>query len=107
MLGYWASKEGNSIEEMKVRNTASDTATLALHIICGAGFGIPQVWPHEDESILGDKKMLGLNTKLPVEGHKLTFKEALVYSTGLQIAWFSVFPEWFLSKWYTSRCLLH
>jgi hypothetical protein len=107
MLGYWASKEGNSIEEMKVRNTALDTATLALHIICGAGFGIPQVWPHEDESILGDKKMVGLNTKLPAEGHKLTFKEALVYSTGLQIAWFSVFPEWFLSKSYIPRCLLH
>jgi len=98
MLEYWASKRGNSIDEMRVRNTASDTATLALHVICGAGFGIPQVWPHEDESILGDKKMAGLNTKQPAEGHKLTFKESLVYTTGLQIAWFTVLPEWLLSK---------
>jgi len=102
MLEYWASRDGNSIEEMKVENTASDTATLALHVICGAGFGVPQVWPHEDESILGDKKMPGLNTKLPAEGHKLTFKQALVYTTGLQIAWFSVLPEWLLSRPYFS-----
>jgi cytochrome P450 len=93
MLEYWASKEGSSIDELKVLNTASDTATLALHIICGAGFDVPQIWPHEDESILGDKRMAGLNTKRPAEGHELTFKEALVYTTGLQIAWFSVFPE--------------
>lgn len=98
MLQYWASKEGSNIEELKVRNTASDTATLALHIICGAGFGIPQIWPHEDESELGDKKMAGLNTKKPAEGHKLTFKESLVLTTGIQIAWLGIFPEWILSK---------
>jgi cytochrome P450 len=107
MLEYWASKEESSIDELKVRNTALDTATIALHIICGAGFGIPQIWPHEDESILGDKKMAGLNTKLPAEGHKLTFKEALVYTTGLRIAWFSVFPEWVLRKRCTIRIRLH
>lgn len=99
MLEYWASKEGSSIEEMKVANTAIDTATLALHIICGAGFGIPQIWSHEDESVLGDKKMAGLNTKKPAEGHELTFKESLVYTTSLQIAWFGVLPEWVLSEW--------
>ena len=98
MLEYWASKEESSIFEMNVRNTALDTATLALHIICGAGFGIPQIWPNEDESALGDKNWAGLNTKEPSEGHKLTFKESLVYATSLQIAWLGVFPEWVLSK---------
>jgi cytochrome P450 len=98
MLEYWASKEGNSLDEMKVRNTALDTATLALHIICAAGFGITQLWPHEDESVLGDKKVAGLNTKRPAAGRNLTFKEALVCTTGLDIIWYSIFPEWFLSK---------
>jgi hypothetical protein len=54
---------------MKVGNTAIDTATLTLHIICGAGFGVPQIWPHEDESILGDQKVAGFNTKKPGKGH--------------------------------------
>jgi cytochrome P450 len=98
MLEYWASKKGNSVEEMRVGDTAMDTATLALHIICGAGFGIPQIWPHEDESVLGDREVSGFNTRRPAEGHKLTFKDALTYSTSLKIAWFSVLPEWFLSK---------
>jgi len=30
MLDFWASKEGNTVEESKVRNTAVDTATLTL-----------------------------------------------------------------------------
>lgn len=98
MLEYWASWEGNSLEEMKVRDTAKDTATLALHIICGAGFGVPQIWPHEDESILGDKAVAGFNTKKPAKGRKLTFKQALTYSTGLQIAWLVVVPEWILGQ---------
>lgn len=99
MLEYWASKDGNSMEEMKVRNTARDTATLTLHIICGAGFEVPQIWPHEDESLLGDKKMAGLNTKRPAAGRELTLKEALTLTTSIQIIWYAVLPGWVISMW--------
>jgi cytochrome P450 len=97
MLSYWASRPGNSAEEMKVGQAALDTANLALHVICGAGFGVPQTWPHEDELSLGNAKVPGFNTAKLGEGHKLTFKTSLRQSTGIEIVWLTVLPQWLLS----------
>jgi cytochrome P450 len=97
MLTYWSTLEGNSIEEMNIESTQRDTANLALHVICGAGLGVPQLWPHEDESILGNKRVLGFNTKKLSGNHKMDFKESLRGSTGLEIVWLTVLPRWLIS----------
>ncbi|TAQ90607.1 hypothetical protein B7494_g1078 [Chlorociboria aeruginascens] len=45
MMAFWASKGSNTLQDITVENTAIDTATLSLHVICAAGFGMPQLWP--------------------------------------------------------------
>jgi len=97
MLDFWSSQEGNSAGDMRVDDTGKDTNTLALHIICGAGFGVPQVWPHEDEAVLGNEKS-GFNTKNLVGGHTVTFKDALKRTIGVEISALGILPHWILSK---------
>jgi cytochrome P450 len=97
MLKLWARREGNDTEEMKVKDTSVDTATLALHVISGTGFGITQIWPGEDESILGDKRTPGFNTTELTGNHTMTFKESLKRSCAVDIIWLTLVPDWLLS----------
>ncbi len=97
MLTYWSKLEGNSREEMNIGNTQEDTANLALHVICGAGFGVPQLWPHEDESILGNRRVPGFNTRKLAKNHTMDFKESLRKTTGIEIVWLTVLPRWLIS----------
>jgi cytochrome P450 len=98
MLTYWSRLEGNTVDEINIGNTQRDTANLALHVICGAGFGVPQLWPHEDESILGSRRVPGFNTTKLTGNHKMNFKESLRKTTGLEIVWLTVLPRWLISK---------
>jgi cytochrome P450 len=46
MVGLWERKEKERSEELKVlrvEDTSVDTAILSLHVICAAGFGVPQL----------------------------------------------------------------
>lgn len=95
MLKFWSKLEGNSPEYMKVKDTAPDTALMALHVISGAGFGVRQVWDDEDEKDLGIRTIPGFNTAKLRENHSLTFKYCLnTLSHG--IIWMAIFPIWLL-----------
>ena len=81
---------------MKVDNTAHDIATLSLHVICAAGFGVPQLWPGENEDKLQGNILPGFNTLQLTRDHTLPFMDSL----GLllkRILWLAVLPPWFLS----------
>jgi cytochrome P450 len=43
IMDFWTSQSPNSSQGVKIRNTAIDTAVLSLHVICAAGFGLPQL----------------------------------------------------------------
>lgn len=97
MLKFWSKLEGNSPGYMKVRDTAPDTALMALHVISGAGFGVRQAWDDEDEKDLGIRTIPGFNTAKLRENHSLTFKYSLnTLSHG--IIWMALFPIWLLSE---------
>jgi hypothetical protein len=98
ILTYWSKLDGNTVEEMNIGNTQRDTANLALHVICGAGFGVPQLWPHEDESVLGGRRVPGFNTTKLAGNHTMDFKDSLRKTTGLEIVWLTVLPRWLISN---------
>lgn len=100
MLKFWASIQGNDAEKMKVNNSAKDTGNLALNVICGAGFGVPQIWPHEDESVLGKRQVAGLNSAKLTGDHKLSFKAAITRATGIEIIWLNFVPQWIMSSFF-------
>lgn len=99
MMALWASQDGNTIEDMKVGHLAIDAATLSLHVVCAAGFGVPQLWPNETDEKLDGRGLPGFsNTKLTGD-HTLSFKTAL--TTVLHhIMWFVVLPPRILSKYH-------
>ena len=97
LLSFWAQKPGNTVQDMKIETPQVDTGTLTLHVICGAGFGVPQLWPHEDESRLGNKRLEGFNTFELTGGHEWTFKDSLKKTVGLEIMFLWLFPHWLLS----------
>jgi hypothetical protein len=105
MLTYWSKLDGNTVEEMNIGNTQRDTANLALHVICGAGFGVPQLWPHEDESVLGSRRVPGFNTTKLAGNHTMDFKDSLRKTTGLEIVWLTVLPPWLISNSITSSLI--
>lgn len=97
MVNYWSKQPGNSPTNIKVKDTAPDTALMALHVISGAGFGVRQDWDGEDEKLLGEKAIPGFNTKKLKDNHRLTFKDSL--NTLLHgMIWMALFPVWLLSK---------
>lgn len=96
MLDFFAKKEANSEDDMRILDVAPYTANLALHVICGAGFGVPQTWPGEDESVLGTRVVPGFNTKRLNENHKLTFKHTLDLLQECFV-WVAVLPMWLIS----------
>jgi cytochrome P450 len=70
MLDFWASQDGNTTDNLRVEDTQKDAKVLALHVILGAGFGVPQLWPREDEAVLGTEMLPGFDTSKPVGTHK-------------------------------------
>lgn len=43
ILDVWSKLDRNGSGSMKVKDTAPYTATMALHVICAAGFGVRQL----------------------------------------------------------------
>lgn len=97
ILNFWAQKRGNTQEQMKITDTAPDVSLLALHVICGAGFGVPQTWPGEDETVLGTKVVPGFNTEKLLNQHEMTFKDSLDMVTA-GFLWFALLPTSIMSK---------
>jgi cytochrome P450 len=98
MLDFWASQDGNTTDDSRVEDTEKDAKVLALHVILGAGFGVPQLWPHEDEAVLGTEMLPGFNTSQPVGAHKHVSKNALRRLIGLEMALVGMLPHWILSE---------
>jgi cytochrome P450 len=97
MVEVWSKLEGNTSGTMKVEDTAPYTATMALHVISAAGFGVRQLWAGEDEEKLGSNAIPGFNTSQLTGTHTLTFKESL--KTLLHsIIWLAIFPVSLLRK---------
>lgn len=97
MAKVWSKLEGNNSRVMKVEDTAPYTATLALHVISAAGFGVRQLWAGEDEKKLGSSAIPGFNTSRLTGNHTLTFKESLKTLLG-SIIWLAIFPVSLLQK---------
>lgn len=97
MMNLWAEKKGNTSGRMTVGNTAEDSATLSLHVICAAGFGVPTLWPNEGEEKLGGRGIPGFSDKTLSGRHELSFQEGLTHLLRYLI-WFVIFPPWVLSK---------
>lgn len=98
MMGLWSQQGKNTAARMEVQNTAVDAATLSLHVICAAGFGVPQLWPGESESKLQGNVVTGFNTFQLAGDHKMPFKNSL-HSLLQNILWFVALPPWFLSMY--------
>jgi cytochrome P450 len=96
MIGSWATQGTNTKAELRVVNTPEDAATLSLHVICAAGFGVPQVWPNETEENLEQKGLQAFSKFKLTGGHTLSFKDALV-SLLKHILWFVLFSPSMLS----------
>lgn len=104
MVSVWSKLSGNEPGNMKVKDTAPYTATMALHIICAAGFGVRQLWDGEDEGQLGTNIVSGFNTSKLIREHTLTFKDSL--NTLLHgIIWLAIFPVSLLSMCFSSFAL--
>jgi cytochrome P450 len=97
MVNLWATQGKNTKVELRVVNTAEDAATLSLHVICAAGFGVPQVWPNETEENLEEKGLQAFSKFKLTGGHTLSFKDALV-SLLKHLLWFVLFSPSVLSK---------
>ncbi|KAH6701999.1 cytochrome P450 monooxygenase-like protein [Leptodontidium sp. MPI-SDFR-AT-0119] len=97
MMNLWAEKKGNTSGRMTVGNTAEDSATLSLHVICAAGFGVPTLWPNEGEEKLGGRGIPGFSDKTLSGRHELSFQEGLTHLLRYLI-WFVIFPPWVLKK---------
>ena len=95
MMELWSHQGTNTKSAMKVDNTAVDAATLSLHVICAAGFGVPQVWPGESEDKLQGTIVPGFNTVQLTGGHTLPFKESLGFLMK-NILWLIALPRWAL-----------
>lgn len=99
MMELWSSQGKNTEENMRVQNTAADAATLSLHVICAAGFGVPQLWPGESEEKLQGNVLPGFNTFQLSGDHTLPFKDSLSLLLK-NILWLVAFPPWLLSRYF-------
>ena len=86
MIGMWKKEGGRG------RHTSEGTRMLSLHVICAAGFGVPQLWPGESEKKLEGKGIPGFSGDELVGDHEMSMKDALV---GLlrDIYWFALPPK--------------
>jgi len=90
-------EQDGEVKGFEVRSPAEGTATLSLHVICAAGFGVPQLWAHEGEEKLNGKGIPGFSGHTLLEGHRLSMKKSLAQILHL-IRWVVILPTWFLSK---------
>jgi hypothetical protein len=97
LLKFWSDLEGNAPGDIKVKDTARETALMTLHVISGIGFGVMQNWPGEDEHQQGAKAIPGFNTANLGENHKLAFKDSLNTLVHGMI-WMALVPVWLLSE---------
>lgn len=95
MMDYWASQNSNTPYDIKVENTAIDTAVLSLHVICAAGFGLPQIWPHENPKEVTDDQAPGTRAERVSSKDFVTFKQSM-QGVLRDIRWLLVFPRWML-----------
>lgn len=103
MMNLWAEKKGNTRGRMTVGNTAEDAATLSLHVICAAGFGVPTLWPNESEEKLEGRGIPGLSDKTLTAGHELSFQGGLMEVLS-NLLWFVIFPLSMLSEYADLGC---
>lgn len=94
MLGAWSKMDGNTNQNMLLRDVHSSLADLSLHVISAAGFGIRLGWGGNVE---GDS-VTKFNSSTPVDGHKMTFKVALK-SVLHYFLWFVAFDPKTLGRW--------
>jgi cytochrome P450 len=97
IVEFWAAQGSNTIDDVKVKNTAPDLATLSLHVICAAGFGLPQLWPGESKEKLQDRQFPGLSTLDLSGNHSMTFKQSM-HGLLKGLRWLLAFPPWVLSR---------
>ncbi len=96
MMNLWATQGTNTKAELRVVHTSEDAATLSLHVICAAGFGVPQVWPNETEEHLEEKGLQAFSKFQLTGGHTLSFRDALIQLLK-HILWFVIFTPSMLS----------
>lgn len=96
MIKLWSTQGTNTRAELRVTNTSEDAATLSLHVICCAGFGVPQVWPGETEENLEEKGLQAFSKFKLTGNHTLSFKDALIQLLK-HILWFVLFTPSMLS----------
>lgn len=97
MLKFWSRMKDSDNANLKVKNTAPDTAILTLHVISGAAYGVSQSWEGDDKELLGDNVVHGFSTAKLEGSHKLMFKHALdIFIHG--IIWAALAPMWVYSK---------
>ncbi|KAL3423548.1 cytochrome p450 3a21 [Phlyctema vagabunda] len=77
MMNFWISQGDNTAQDVRVDDTSKDTAILSLNVICTAGFGVPQLWPNQSQSMLDGKGVSGFTGAAPSNGHALMFKDSL------------------------------
>jgi len=97
MINYWSSQGSNTIKDIKIDDASTDAATLSFHVICAAGFGVPQLWPGETEEKLQGNGIPGFSYMLPGGRHKISLKESLGGVLN-RIFWFAAFDPWHLSR---------
>ncbi|KAJ6263391.1 hypothetical protein Dda_1954 [Drechslerella dactyloides] len=89
MLRKWTGDDGAG--NITIKDVLGDTMRLSLHVISGAGFGVPLQWPGtaEDAEIIHPVGSNSLNR------HSLSFKDALAGL--LHNLWLVlIFPKWLL-----------
>lgn len=99
MLSFWdkKSKKGAIKDELRISDTSGDTGTLTLHVICAAGFGIPQLWENQSAENLGERALPGFSDDKLTGGHTLSFKKSLTTILS-HILWFMVLPPRLLRR---------
>lgn len=97
MMAFWKGKGNNDTQVMRVDNAAEDAATLSLHVISAAGFGVPQSWPNQKRKALGSKELPGFSNEDLTGSHQMSFKSGLVQLLK-QLMWFAVFSPGTMSE---------
>ena len=69
--------DGGGKKGFSVLDSAEQCAVLSLHVISAAGFGVPQLWPHQSEDVLEGDAMGGFGGGRLMGGHTLSLKDAL------------------------------
>ncbi|TVY22401.1 Cytochrome P450 [Lachnellula hyalina] len=95
MINFWQTQENNNNKVFTVEKLAGDSATLSFNVICAAGFGIPQTWPRENETMITREAVPGFSNVLPGEGHTMTLGECLQRLLP-GIIWLFLCPLWLL-----------